>query len=239
MSDENLLQIVSAPVSTIEDVVRVMQQLDAAMDPEDGLKWFNTLYLLVTQAVLERTRDHAWNDPRWLNRLDVVFAELYFNAIRDMVQSPGSVHKPWEVLFEARRNPHIMRVQFAICGMNAHINHDLQFGLIQAGEDLDIAPVSGSPQHEDFEFVNGILEAVMPEVKQILATGIVGQIDQDLGRVDDILAIWGVKAAREFAWKSAENFWPRKGFPGALSARHLFNDGPTGVIGRFLLLPTM
>jgi hypothetical protein len=239
MSDENLLQIVSTPVSTVQDVVGVMTRLDTELADDDGLKWFNKLYLIVTQAVGERTKDHVWNDPVWLNRLDVVFAGLYFSAIRDVVIAPASVHKPWDVLFDARRNPHIMRVQFAICGMNAHINHDLQFGLIRTGEDLNIPPVTGSPQHQDFEFVNSILESVVEEVKKILIAGELEKIDHKLGRIDDILAIWGVKQAREVAWRGGESLWTRRNSAFSVGARHFSTDSLTGVIGRALLIPTI
>lgn len=239
MSDEDLLQIVSTPVSTIQDVIDVMTRIDTELADDDGLKWFNSLYLTVTQAVGEQTREHMWNDPAWLARLDVVFAGLYFNAVRDMIIAPASVHTPWRVLFEARNNPHIMRVQFAICGMNAHINHDLQFALIQTGRELNIPPVAGSPQHEDFEFVNGILESVIDEVKRDLIEGELEKIDHKLGRIDDILAIWGVEQARDLAWHGAETLWPRRDSALSVAARHFSADSLGGVIGRALLIPTI
>lgn len=203
MSNETLTQIASTPVSTIEDVIAVMQQIDAALADTDGVKWFNLLYLRVTEAVGAATAGHAWEDPAWLSRLDVVFAQKYFAAVRDPVSAPRS----WQVLFEARSDPRIMRVQFALCGMNAHINHDLQFAVVQTCSEMGIAPGSNSPQHDDYEFVNNILEAVEPGVKQFLATGIIGQIDEDLGRLDDILAIWGIRRARDTAWGYAQIFW--------------------------------
>jgi Family of unknown function (DUF5995) len=239
MSDENLLQIVSTPVTTIQDVIDVMINLDNELADDDGLKWFNKLYLIVTDAVERQTRDHVWSDPEWLKRLDVVFAGLYFNAIRDMIIAPGSVHTPWKVLFEARRDPRLMHVQFAICGMNAHINHDLQFALVQTGEELGAAPEKGSRQHQDFEFVNGILESVMPDVKRFLIDGDLKKLDHDLGRLDDILAIWGVKEAREFAWNNAEDIWPIRHIPLAVKIKDAIVDGSVGVIGRAILIPAL
>jgi hypothetical protein len=49
-TDQQLLQIVSgtAPVS-IDDVIAVMQKIDQLLPGNDGLKWFNRLYLMVTQ----------------------------------------------------------------------------------------------------------------------------------------------------------------------------------------------
>ena len=65
---------------------------------------------------------------------------------------------------------------------------------------------------ENLERVNAILETVTEQVKQFLATGIVGEIDQDLGRLDDMAALWSVRKARETAYTNAEycgNYEPR------------------------------
>lgn len=233
MSDENLALIASTPVSTIDEVISVMRQLDSVLPDTDGLKWFNLLYLKVTEAVGAATVGHVWSDPNWLARLDVVFAEMYFAAIRDTAAAPRS----WQVLLEARNDPRIMRVQFAICGMNAHINHDLQFALVKTCSEMGIAPRSGSPQHQDYEFVNGILEAVEPEVKQFLATGIVGQVDQHLGQLDDILAMWGIRKARATAWGYAQVFWHIRNNPFLRKVQLESVDNITSAFGRGLIIP--
>jgi hypothetical protein len=41
----------------------------------------NWLYLLVTESVKNGAPAAGWQDPAWLTRLDVVFANLYFDAI--------------------------------------------------------------------------------------------------------------------------------------------------------------
>jgi hypothetical protein len=50
--NQQLLPIVSAaqPV-TIADVIQVMQNMDDLLPNDDGLKWFNKLYLMVTQEI--------------------------------------------------------------------------------------------------------------------------------------------------------------------------------------------
>lgn len=237
MNDEALAQLASTPISTIEDVVLVMRQIDDLLPGDDGLKWFNLLYLKVTEAVLAETVGHAWANAEWLTRLDLVFAGLYFDAVRNWVNSPASAPRSWRVLFDARSKPNIQRVQFAICGMNAHINHDLQFAIVQTCAELNIAPEIGSPQHQDYDFVNSILEAVEPRVKEFLATGVIGEVDQHLGDVDDILAIWGIRKAREGAWMDAQLFWLFRNDTLAAKLKHKAADGITGALGRGLILP--
>ncbi len=69
-----------APV-TIADVIARMQGIDAQLPANDGIKWFNRLYLMVTQQVDLHPPGGAWKSPLWLNRLDVVFAGLYFSGL--------------------------------------------------------------------------------------------------------------------------------------------------------------
>ena len=51
-ADQALYQIVSgaAPI-TIDDVLQTMQSIDQLLPGTDGLKWFNRLYMMVTQQV--------------------------------------------------------------------------------------------------------------------------------------------------------------------------------------------
>ena len=67
-------------INSIEDVLSVMRAIDRALPDTDGVKWFNFLYLSVTEAVQAETT--GWEDWPFLKRLDVVFATLYFDAIR-------------------------------------------------------------------------------------------------------------------------------------------------------------
>src|ERR1700684_4288793 len=48
--DQVLYEIVSgAAPTTIADVLGTMQRIDQALRDNDGLKWFNRLYMMVTQ----------------------------------------------------------------------------------------------------------------------------------------------------------------------------------------------
>ena len=50
--EANLLQLVTrGGVGTVGEVIARMRELDQALPPEDGLKWFNWLYLLVTEEI--------------------------------------------------------------------------------------------------------------------------------------------------------------------------------------------
>lgn len=206
--DQTLAQIISsATLATIDDVLAVMRELDQALAPHDGLKWFNLLYLKVTESVKNSPPNGGFEDLVWLNKLDVEFAKLYFDALVAWRRNPASVSRAWRPLLQARLRPRIARVQFALAGMNAHINHDLALAIVRTDEALGLKPKRNSPQFRDFQRVNEVLVVAEAQAKEFIATGIVGVIDQKLGTVDDVLAMWSVRKARETAWNNAELFW--------------------------------
>jgi hypothetical protein len=71
-ADQPLYDLVNGPApTTIADVIARMQAIDAQLPASDGLKWFNLLYLMVTQQVDLHPPGGAWQSPVWLNRLDL------------------------------------------------------------------------------------------------------------------------------------------------------------------------
>ena len=234
-TDSQLIEIVSGPApTTIGDVLALMQRIDGALSNGDGLKWFNLLYMKVTQQVDSSPPPGGWEDSAWLTRLDVVFARFYFAAILNGFNNPASVPSSWQALFEARFRPDLERIQFALAGMNAHINHDLALALLQTDTELNLLPGKTSPEHDDFERVNGILEAVLPQALEFLATGILGELAQDTGKIGRLLAMLNVRAARDLAWDFADHLRFLTGI--ARSSALAAQDQLTGALGRSLLL---
>ena len=122
--DSTILAAVSVVPESVSEAIRIMETIEATCDDGDGLKWFNWLYLGVTQAVEARVASGAFSDPAWMAALDVHFAGFYFDALRDSLsgkRAPGC----WQALFSQRQQSAIARIQFAMAGINAHINHDL------------------------------------------------------------------------------------------------------------------
>jgi hypothetical protein len=234
-TDGQLMKVVSEPSpTTIHGVAAMMQRIDDLSPSGDGLKWFNLLYMRVTQQVDSNPPSGGWEDSAWLTRLDVVFAQLYFTAIQGWLNGSASVPGSWRALFESRFRPGVERIQFALAGMNAHINHDLALALLQTDTELNLVPGKVSPEHEDFEHVNGLLEATLPAALQFLATGILGELAQDTGKIGRLLAIWNVRAARDLAWDFADHLRSLTG--GAREVALTAQDQMTAVVGRSLLL---
>ena len=229
-----LYTIVSgAAPATIDDVLRRMQQIDGLLADEDGLKWFNRLYMMVTKEVDVNPPAGGWRDAEWLLRLDVVFAGFYFRAIAGFLDGSANTASSWSALMEARYTAGIDRIQFALAGMNAHVNHDLALALLETDREMNLTPGNGSPQYLDYEAVNELLNRVMPAALQMLAVGILGMVAQDTGKIGRVLAFWNICRARDLAWDFADHLRGLNGVARivALTAQ----DQMTGVVGRAIL----
>ena len=224
-----------AALATIGEVMQVMQNLDSLLLSSDGLKWFNLLYLRVTQAVYEKPPSGGWHDQKWLGQLDITFAQLYFEALANSCIDATKVPRAWMALFESRDNPRIERVQFALAGINAHINHDLPLAAVQTGKDLNKPPDRSTPEYSDFENVNSLLSEVLPGTLNVLATGMLGELAQDMGTIGRLLAMWNVKTARDTAWTNGELLWEFQGLPSLSDSFMMVLDRMTGLASRGLL----
>lgn len=232
---QKILALLANRAATIGEVIQIMQGLDNMLLSSDGLKWFNLLYLRVTQAVYEKPPAGGWADSKWLTQLDITFAQLYFDALSSSCIDPTKVPRAWMALFEARDNPGIERVQFALAGVNAHINHDLPLAAVQTGKVLHIPPDRNSRAYSDFEKVNSILSEIMPGTLNVLAKGILGELAQDTGTIGRLLAMWSVQTARDTAWTNAELLWELQNLPSLSEDFMMVLDRMTGLASRGLL----
>ena len=172
----------------------------------DGVACFNYLYLRVTEAV--RDSRGSFEAPAFVERLALVFAQFYLVAY-DAASTGEWVSKAWAPLFERKDDHGIAPLQFALAGMNAHINNDLPWALLQTWEEFGLEPNEGLAEFRDFELVNTILADVQGEVRPTLESGLLRWLDRALGRLDDLVAGFKVAKAREEAWDRGTR-WSRR-----------------------------
>ncbi len=226
--------------STVADVVARMESSVSRLPRADGVACFTRLYLAVTQGVQERLAGITFADPRFLARLDVAFADLFFAALDAASRDPSSMPRAWAPLVEARTTRGIAPLQFALAGMSAHINRDLPVALVTTCTELGIGLEEGSPQHADYVYVNRVLAEVEAQVKAQYLTGWLRRLDRlvhRIDRLDDIVAMWNVARARDAAWVNAEALWALRDQP-ELTERYLDAlDRTVGLTARGLLVP--
>ena len=234
--DSQLLALLQTSPQSIADVLVTMQSIESLTADGDGLKWFNWLYFQVTQAVEARVGAGGFNDPGFLSELDVQFAQLYFNALKNFL-SNAALPDCWQTLFAARDRTALTRLQFAMAGINAHINHDLPCALVATCKIESLAPQHGTTQYSDYTSLNSTLDSLIGEAKQTLNVRLLGAVLPDVAQLENTVAAWNVSAAREAAWDNSELLWHLSSEP-LLSTAFLDNlDGLTTVVSKALLVP--
>lgn len=227
---------IGPPPSTLDEALERMRAIEAALPPADGVAWFNRLYLRMTEAVAGALSSGVFADRRWMDRLTVGFAHLYLRALAaDHVRS-DPVPRAWAPLFEVRVSRRIAPIQFALAGMNAHINRDLPVAVVETLAALGLSP--DRRRLQDFMRLTPILEATQADAKSWFATGFAGIVDEVFGDADDVVAIWSLTRARETAWHNARTLHFLRDVPDLAEAFLTALDRMVGLAGRGLLTPT-
>lgn len=191
----------------IDGVVDRMERQLAALPEDDARRYFHATYLRTTRAVGEALRQGRFDDAEWVERWDVVFADLYLDALQVALDG-GRPARPWEVAFAAaaeadRRLPPLRHV---LLGMNAHINYDLPQALVAVipSEDFDDAQRLVMRERDHLHIDEVLAERVSAE-------------DEALGGgrslVDRVLTPANRLATRRFLVESRAKVWR--------NARHL------------------
>ena len=222
------------PVVSVAGAIARMEAIAAALPTGDGLACFNRMYLEVTTQVNSRLGQGFFADPAFMAQLDVAFANLYF-AAAGAVADPAAVPLAWQPLAERRAVPGIEPVQFALAGMNAHINHDLPLAVVSTCQALATAPDAGS-HHADYQKVDQLLDAAEQSVRESFESTDELAVDRHVCAVTDLIANWSINSARDLAWNNTLLLWAVRDDP---VARGLFLDtlaASTALASRMLLV---
>jgi hypothetical protein len=234
--DATILATVKTPPQSVAEVLKIMETIDATCTDADGLKWFNWLYLRVTQAVEANVNAGAFSDAAWMAALDVQFAGLYFSALAACL-SGASAPGCWQALFEQRNQAPIARIQFAMAGINAHINHDLPQAVVSTSLASSITPQHGTAQYISYTALNATLDSLIDTAKKELRLRLLGDVIPAISPLDATLETWSVSASREAAWNNAEILWHLADAPPISAAFIQTLDGLTELASRTLLVP--
>lgn len=226
--------------STVPEVVARLRALESSPSRSDGVACFARLYREVTEGVAAELGKHTFANAAFLERLDVCFAGLFFAALEEYEHAPAGAPHAWQPLFTQRSRKGVAPLQFALAGMNAHINRDLPVALVTTCRALGVELHEGSPEQADFERVNSLLAVVEARVKRSYVTGWLSIADRLLHRfhrIDDVVAMWDVERARAAAWTNGLALWALRD-DADLRARFLVSlDRMVGLGSRGLLIP--
>jgi hypothetical protein len=205
-------------VGTIAEVVAALTRIrDAAAEDitrpaVDGISAFSRLYTIITQNVLETAageRTRTFEDPAFLTLLDLEFARRYLAAIKADADGTGAP-KAWDVLFR-RRRAGIRHVNFAAAGVNAHVNFDLTYALLETWKTFP----PNAARRRDYDKVNDIFDDEMNGLRDSFEAFLSG-VDGDGSPADkmgNLLSGLLVRWTRAVAWWTARLVWRHYGKP--------------------------
>ena len=143
---------------TVSDVIGRMEAILRRLAPDDARRHFHTTYLRTTRAVAEEIERGGFLDPAWLDRWDVVFADLYLDALEawERDKAPGA----WQIPFAtARDRPALQPLRHILFGMNVHINFDLPQALLAVITDEEFDdPVVREKCERDYVHIDEVPE---------------------------------------------------------------------------------
>lgn len=192
---------------TVDDVVARLYAIDAALPPDDGVAVFNDVYLQVTETVRDQlATGGVFADDAFMTALDVLFASLWFDA---HAAAATSKPKAWAPLFEHRGRA-LLPIQFALAGMNTHIEHDLPVAVVRACLDHDREP---KDIRDDYEKVNDVLAAIESDIRRSFLDDLQLIVDEHVGGVAHLVSSWSIDKARESAWVNVQVMWQLRHTP--------------------------
>ena len=216
------------PAGDVDAVAERLRLLVAGLPPQDGVAVFGGLYLTVTEAVGDRiAAGDLFRSPAEVAALDVLFAGRFLDALT-APRAPAC----WRPLLEFRLHPGVLPVQFALCGMNAHIEHDLPLAVLDACAALGCSP---GELETDFHRVNDVLAQVEEQERERLMPA-----PEELDVAEPLLHLigsWSIDRARDAAWASAVTLWELRDRPGPLAVASAALDDAAGLVCRCLLTP--
>ncbi|HJQ06759.1 MAG TPA: DUF5995 family protein [Nocardioides sp.] len=215
--------------STVQDVIARMSAIDGELDPSDGAAVFNAIYLRVTRGVGDLlAAGGTFADPAFMEQLDVTFARYWFDAYDDTGRS-----RAWAPLFECRHEP-LLPIQFALAGMNAHIEHDLPLAVVASCAAHGREP---SSIRADYERVNDLLASIEAEIRRSFLDQLGRAVDDRVGRVAHLVSAWDIEKARDAAWATVCLLWEIRGSAFLTGLQHDVLERAVGMGSRLLLTP--
>ena len=185
----------------VVDVDDVIEALDGVLDlgVRGGHRWavFAAMYRRVTIAVKEAIERGEFDDGPRMSRFDAVFALRYLRPLQAHLRGEP-VPRAWSVAFRATEDANLTAMQLLLLGVNAHINLDLGFSVLEAG-------LEPEPFRADFDRINAILAGELDGVQQALdaVSPWLSGLDRLAGDADERLGVFVVVRARDQAWRTA------------------------------------
>ena len=167
---------------------------------------FSTTYLELTRQLREELHAGGFKkqllDRRYLYTEDAVFANVYFQTLKDWKRG-APVPEAWRIALETARDGEVNGAQDMLLGINAHVQNDMPFVLASLG----LRTRDGASRKPDHDLVNQVLEHAYQRVVDAVAARydpFVATTNSSATPLDDMAGLELVKEWREQVWRNAE-----------------------------------
>ena len=187
----------------IDDVIgRMEERLDRLTRSCAHSAIFSLAYLRVTENVRDAVRSGYFADRAWLNRVDAVFAELYFDVRDDWhAGRRDRIPKAWEIALDTEDKRRMTGLGNFMLAMNAHINRDFPHVLAEVG----LTAPDGTSHKRDHDAYNQRLDSLYAPVFAEEAARFDPRFDDiDVSTIEETLAGVIMRGWREMVWRHAE-----------------------------------
>lgn len=207
-----------ASIPEVVDRLTVIERVARGWPPraeDDGIACFTRLYLRITQDVGEAdVRGQLFRAGDFVRQLDVAFARRYLAALEAWATGTTPTPGCWAVLFD-RRTEDVAPWRFAAAGVNAHVNFDLAFALLDVWEANPIPLAPTDAERADYDAINEIFYRRMEELCETFDApwSLPGgtSVWERAGTIAGDVLVWGT---RDLAWTFAERMWANRRTPG-------------------------
>jgi len=150
------------PFRSPEDALEGLTALESAFrEVGDRRGVFALASRRFTEAIRDWLAHGRFEEPEAIRRFVVVFADAYRRAlVDDAGERADRVPAAWRLGFDAARSRRTSVVQDLLLGINAHVNHDMPFAILDAGIDAACERC-----HRDHVVVNDALRQMTPIVR--------------------------------------------------------------------------
>ena len=196
--------------ATIDEVLlRLSTIIKESQQSGDRCGFFATLYHRVTASVKEGIMKGQFEDGARMERLDVLFANRYLDALAAW-KAGDKPSTSWTIAFETCHRRSVLVLQHLLLGISAHINLDLG---IAAVETMRERGAELGPIEKDFDNINTILGAMTYEVIGQInrLSPLLSLIGKHSKNTESVLVQFSMTNARDGAWCFAEDLFKLSG----------------------------
>ena len=187
---------------------RMQQHLERWQKTADQRSDFLRCYQIMTENMLTANEAGEFNDPEWVYSLLHQFAEYYFDALDSYDQGRPDTPQVWRLAFDSARQPDSQALQNLLLGINAHINYDLIFTLVDMlnpdWQTLSVDERQG--RYDDHCHINTVISRTIDTVQETIIEidlPLMHLFDEVFGKTDEWFVSRMITRWRDEVWEYA------------------------------------